>query len=247
MKPLKTIRKTTTLSRSARVLSYFFNALLDAEISYELIRQLPDSNLNDPTRLKEAAERAEFYTQLESIKTNDQPDETLIAGLAYNLYYANGLANWLYAQLFKPFLTSQRRSLVDHYLLQLKRQLTTPFVFQEFVRKHHAASYWPTVVIKQEIWLDQFMNNWGLDSQKIELTDKILKKTALIVQKHNSQFNQQLAQWLLEGNGPDYQKLHLLRAAAEKSDNEKRFIKTCARVQCAAARWDGLYSRLVRE
>jgi hypothetical protein len=247
MKPIKTIRKTTTLSRSARVLTYLFNALIDAEISYELIRLLPGSNLKDSAQLKEAAERAKFYSQLKAVQVEGQLEPTMIAGLAYNLYYANGLANWLYAQLFRPLLTEQRRFLVDKYFLQLKSQLTTPFVFQEFIRKHYAASYWPTVVTKRKTWVDQFMSNWELDPLEIKLTDKVLKETALIVQKHNSQFNQRVARWLLEENGPHYQKLNLLRAAAKESTKEKRFIKTCARVQLAAARWDGLYSHLVRE
>ncbi len=255
MLPIKTIRKTTTLSRSARVLTYYFNALIDAELSYELVQILKEQTGKSSLKkssLREVQQRAQNYLQLaldeagNENQTNDISFQVYLAGLAYNLYYANGLANWLYAQLFRPFLTRERRFLVDRYLTKMKSQLMTPFVFQEFISKHYAVSYWPTIVTKQEKWVEEFSKSYQL-GKDIGLTDEVLKKTAHLVQAHNSQFNRRVAEWLLEGSGPNYQKLELLRAAAKESKREKRFIKTCARVQRAAARWDGLYRRLVRE
>lgn len=233
--------KKRRLIRTARVLTYHFNALIDAQISQELIVFIKSNGQKFATHKTEAQKRAQFYTQL---KNDFNP--RFLAGLAYSLYYANGLANWLYTQFFWPLLGSDERSFVNKYVARIKNDLTTPHFFQEFRQKHYSVSYWPTLVLKQHLWLEQFLQSRSLKDLNLKIEQKELTETALLVQKHNSQFNQKVAIWLKEQNSPNYQKIKLLKAAADETDSPQQFLTTCAKVQKAASRWDELYTQLIK-
>lgn len=233
--------------RLAKVLTYRYNALVDAQICHELVYFVSHGQKNwlEKTKNSESQIRAQAYAEQYS-----QYGTTFLLGLAYNLYYANGLANWLYTKFFWPFLDQAGQTFVQRYSQKLQTQLTTKYFFQEFSAAKYLLSYWPTIVFKQNAWLQDFWQRTSLVKfglKPASLSQNILQKTALVVQENNAKFNQQIAVWLTahQDQPISCQKVKLLTAAANESGKKEQFLKTCAQVQRAAARWDRLYSFLV--
>lgn len=58
--------------------------------------------------------------------------------------------------------------------------------------------------------------------------------------------NQKTAELLLTSEKTEDQKVQLLRKAAVEFKNSEKFLQSCANTQRAAARWDTIYTFLLR-
>lgn len=218
---------------SSKILTYYFNAFVDAQMAEELLVFLKSGRKKYATKNTEAQKRAQAYVN--SLK----PSDAEIVSLAYTLYYANGLANYLYARDLSRLIRQEKNGikLVKKYRKKLKKTLNTKHQFAEFDQMSLATYVWK-MLFNRFGWLDDF-----LEQRKIEIRpdQQMLRRFAAIVQHKNSEFNHGVADTLLSKKESELDKIKLLREAAEESKRPKRFLKSAARTQRSASRWDKLY------
>ncbi len=226
---------------SAKILTYRFNAYIDAQLAAELISYLKTGKL--ATKNTESSQRAAKYIKLKS-----KPSKKFLAGLAYTLYYGNGLANYLHTKnlekLLHPRHKKETLSILDKYTDQLLETLSTDLLYQEFNHPRHLKTYWPQMVINSFKWVDDFIRIRDLPLSRIDL--QTLKQSAAIVQHHNGQFNHYTAELLISDGKPKIAKVRLLKQAAQEFKHQQAFLGACVRTERAASKWDKLYTLILR-
>lgn len=234
-----------TTRLTAKILSYHFNAQIDAQLSAEIVSYLKQRRYLSQDN--ESRQRAEAYVQLQT-----RPTPEFLAGLAYTLYYGNGLANHLYARLLTNFLPLGQKkrllSLIERYVAQLHTRLTVNNAYQEFAQSRNLVRYWPQVVSNSFRWRNDFLVKNGLSIKSVQ--PAIWTKTAKLIQTHNIKFNHQVAQALLSTRISPLEnlaKVKLLRAAAAEFPRPELFLTAAANTQRAAAKWDELYYLILKK
>jgi hypothetical protein len=226
---------------TAKVLTYGFNAYLDAQIAEEIVTYIKSGKKKFATEDTEAQRRAEKL-----VKSIVNPSDAYLIGLAYTVYYVNGLANYLYTRILSPFLPKVQREFIDKYVDDLKGSLTTGIFFQSFEHRFSLCfTYWLQIVANSFHWIPEFVAHRKLHAATPD--KKELVKAALTVQKHNRAYNELTAEILLSNQKSEDPKITLLREAAQESGNPKAFLKACANTERAAAGWDWVYTLFLRK
>jgi hypothetical protein len=226
---------------TAKILTYYFNALVDAQMAEEIVVYIKSGRKRFASNNTEAQQRAEKLVN----SIHNPPDDYLI-GLAYTLYYVNALANHLYVRILSPCIGKSQQKSIAQTSADLIRTLNAPIFFESFKKKKlFLLTYWLHVATNPFRWVNQFIHD-----RKIELQNPA--RSGLVaatheVQKQNREWNQYIATLLLNDKKSDIPKVVLLRKAAQQSHNAQLFLTACANTQKAAARWDWVYTKLLKK
>src|SRR5258708_26838397 len=143
-----------------KIFTYTLNAYLDAQIAEEIVAYIKRGEKLFTTGKSVAKQRAENLIATAN-STRIENNVSYLIGLAYTQYYLNGLADILYAHFLWSFVISKQKfQLKQRYkesITNFRKQLTTPYQFEELIYKPGIVLwYWPLVISDPWRWASTF-------------------------------------------------------------------------------------------
>ena len=231
----------------AKILSYAYNAYLDAQIAEEIIIYIKSGGKSFATKKTVAQQRAEKLVA--TVGSNGlKIDPSYAIGLAYTQYHLNGLADILYINLLWPLYISRQkthmRKLYKESTTRFRAQFPTKYQYEEIIHQTGISLwYWPLVVANPWRWAQQFAKE---RCGYIGTLDRdALRKASLEVQRQNIQNNHQVAQAIIHRTQSLDPKVTEIRKVSDKVHNPPHFLSEAATTQEAAAKWDKLFVWLI--
>ncbi len=218
-----------------KILTYFFNAYVDAAMTAEAVTLIKTGQVKNP--------KSEAGQRVIQLMTSGKCPE----GIAYTLYYVNGLANFLHATNLLPLTWphhAQSVNLIQKYVKKLLKTLAGEHFYQEYGQTATMRwLYWPLFVVNSQRWFDSFCQQYQLSRPAMdpqELKEE-LRAAAMEVQQQNIAWNQEVGRVLVSQEKSQLLKVQLLRQAAAETSRPAQFLRWCRETQRAAARWDQFY------
>jgi len=230
-----------------KIATYFLNALIDAEISNELVLFIKNGHKKSISDNSTASVRARRLLEDESYINCRYKTDYIIA-VAYTQYYLNGLADYLSARFMLKIFSGRNQIrnelLIRESIKRIKKHLNSEYLYDEYSKIQSVMYwYWPVVIMNPWIWIKKFSEQRC--GYKRSLDRNTIKKALITVQKHNISNNLEVAD-IIEKNKPTNNiKIMEIRKSARLSKNPDAFLKISAQTQRTAAGWDRVFVRYI--
>jgi hypothetical protein len=216
------------------------NATIDAQLGDAVLCAARGEPIQ--TLMPEIGERAEKFVQ--SVDEHADREQWLTV-LAFTLERVNGLADYLYAGVFKHRLMSGHRKDVNAFVIEHLGDLGSGLA----AYKNDRGGSREVLRIGTDLLRGNFtqVHHYAeRHNQPLTLPGKQIAAGVRLVQLRNIGFNRSVARILHDGEESTLPKIVAIRAAAEATRYPKLFVNAAALTQRAAARWDRAFAMLLR-